>query len=351
MKEIRQVRVNGVLEDVPHNVVNLEKWIEYREKWIEYCNSTSRKVTMSSGREISLPNPQIRKYCKTDKISKKEEEALVLKNKEVAGQVARLNLFKRSCYTKDGSVTLHVNKYFKEHETYILELFGRFLNVKQVHKRLLDEGYNVPYDKLLTFYKKEKEKIRELRNKASEEYDDISLGIKRTRLETLDYLLFDLRQIYDSQPPQNKLNFSKEIRGIIEQARKEVEGDELKLTINGRIDINATIDVAMKNSTLLQNLTIAQMVISRVAARTGIPYGRIVSRLANSFYSKFNGFSVNQDLSQDPIYPSSFNYDIFDLKDRVEEINRVQDIEYQEVEEKSSESILKNRLLELTKKS
>ena len=63
----------------------------------------------------------------------------------------------------------------------------------------------------------------------------------------------------------------KEIRAIIEQARKEVEGDELVLKVNGRIDVEATISMVMKNSVIMQDLTVIQMVMSRVCQRIGVP--------------------------------------------------------------------------------
>ena len=100
------------------------------------------------------------------------------------------------------------------------------------------------------------------------------------------------------------------MRGILDQARKEVEGEELKLTIDGNIDVNATINVAMSSARLLHGLTVNQLIISRVAARLKLPSQYLIDRLAHSYYAKYNGYRTNDDLKTKPIYPTSVQYDI-----------------------------------------
>lgn len=335
--ERRRVVVRGRLEDVPEGVLNLEIWKKYRRAWLDYYNSDEkRKYIFESGKTIKLPYPDLEGYCKRNEISIRELRLAQKKANSCRKEQATITAMQKLAYVPEGSKLRSAKPYallLKENETLMLELFGRFFNPRQVHKKFAENNVKISYEAVLTFFHQNKEKIRELRNKAQENLDDLSVGVKRSRLEILDFLLGDLRELYGKQTNSQKLFYSKEIRGIVEQARKEVEGDELKLTVNGRIDVNATIEVAMNSSSLLRDFTIVQMVMSRVALRTGTPYMKIVTRLANSFYSKFNGFRKNDNLEETPIYPSSFNYDIFEMKPIVDELYRVEDATYTTVEE------------------
>jgi hypothetical protein len=352
----RQIIVRGRPEPVPPDILNLEAWKKYRRGWVDYEANPNRYYTFENGKKVKLPYPGIEEYCKRENIHWRELKlAQKAANKWRATQGYLISM-KKIAYVPPGVSVGFVKSstyLVQENETLMLELFGRFFNPRQVHKKLLDNNIKVHYDTVLKFFNQNREKIRELRNKAQENIDDLSIGIKRGRLEILDFLLGDLKELYNNQAPAQKLNYSKEIRGIIEQARKEVEGDELKLTINGRIDVNTSIEVAMKNSSMLLDFTLVQMVMSRVAARTGVPYMRLVTRLANSFYSKFNGFRKNDNLEETPIYPSSFNYDIFEMRSVVEKLYQIEDSSYTVVEEELPESqveelqVDKTKLLEL----
>lgn len=351
---VKKVIIRGREEEVPKGVMDIEAWKNYRRAWIDYKESPSRDYTFSTGVKVKLPYPGLEKFCENEGISSREMKLAQKKAKEFRSLQASITHMKKLAFTAPGQPPITVRSYsflLKQHETYILELFGKFYNSRQVHKKLLEDKIVVSYEAIHSFFQQNREKIRELRNKAQENIDDLSIGIKRGRLEILDFLLGDLKELYNKQTPSQKISYSKEIRGIVEQARKEVEGDELKLTVNGRIDVTATIETVMRGATLTQDLTIAQMVLSRVAARTGTSYMKLATRLANSFYAKFNGFRKNDNIAEDPIYPSSFNYDIFEMRDRVEELYRVEDASYSIVEEVDREEedlkVDKEKLLQL----
>jgi len=355
--EKKRVMIRGRLEDIPEGVLNLEAWKKYRRAWLDYYNSDEkRKYIFESGKTVKLPYPDLEGYCKRNEISIRELRAAQKKANLCRKEQAHITAMQKLAYITEGAENRGVKPYsflLKENETLMLELFGRFFNPRQVHKKMSENNVKLSYESVLNFFHQNREKIRELRNKAQENLDDLSIGLKRSRLEILDYLLGDLRELYNKQTPTQKLYYSKEIRGIVDQARKEVEGDELKLTVNGRIDVIATLDTSLRNSSMMQDFTIVQMVMSRVAERTGIPYMRLVTRLANSFYSKFNGFRKNDNLQESPIYPSSFNYDIFEMKPLVEELYRVEDSSYTIVEDdlpnevQETRSVDKQKLLEL----
>lgn len=338
--EITKIIINGIEEDVPEDVLRLETWKQYRRKKIEFDKMPERTFVFKAKNQVRLPYPNLKMYCKNNNIKGAELTTVMAadaKLRKLQGTLSSLKQKSRIAPELSAGALRNPNYVLQQYESYILELYGRFLNPRQVHRKLVEEKINLNYTTVSHFFQVHKEKIREIRNRSKEEIDDLSVGIKRGRLEVLDFLLGDLRELYDNQTDYQKLQFSKEIRGIVDQARKEVEGDELKLTINGRIDINATIEGSMREDTILQDLTIIQIVISRVCARTGIPYMKLATRLSNSFYSKFNGFKKNTNLKEDPIYPSAFNYDIFEMKPRIDELYRVEDASYSVVEEALTE--------------
>lgn len=200
---------------------------------------------------------------------------------------------------------------FDEYSSQILEMLGRGWTAQEVHAELLKQGVDIPYRTIFDYHTKNRAQVAELRNKFNEGINDVSLSNKRSRLERLNYLYHEVNQDFEKcNTPLLRGNLSRELRGIIEQARKEVEGENLKLTVEGNIDVNATLGAAIESNKLFYGLTIQQMVISRVAARLHLPSQYLIDRLAHSFYAKHNGYRTNEDLRTKPLYPTSVPYDI-----------------------------------------
>lgn len=196
----------------------------------------------------------------------------------------------------------------------ILEMLGKDLTATEISIVLKKKGEKVHPREIRKFQLQHYEEVQDMRKKWREDLSDLSISVKKSRLNKLNYLLIDLYELYKNAGLSMRLNISKEIRGILEQARKEVEGEELKLTVSGKIDVEATINHYMRDSGLLQGLTIQQLVISRISSRLGLNSQYFMDRLAYSFYAKWNGFRKNDDLKTKPIYPSASNYDILDLE-------------------------------------
>lgn len=316
------VEVDGQFFEIPNDVDpnKLELFKEYCKLKIEW---EKMDRTFKVDDKVTLNFPRVRKkdleYIKDQ--PEKVQREINKKRKEVQTHLVRM-MHAKSRITKKSKK--EVRDELEDMSSELIELFGRDYSVAEVHKILKDRNINIAYPVLLRFAKRNDDKIKELRSKWREEIDDVSISIKRSRLEKLNLLLNDLLQHYEDATPLNKLSYSKEIRGILEQARKEVEGEELKLTVTGRIDIEATISSYLNESQILRDLTIHQMVISRVATRLGIPSMAIIERLANSFYSSFNGFKPNNDLSTKILYPSATNYDILELEEKSKQFENKQ---------------------------
>jgi transposase len=314
--EDRTVEVFGHTEMVPEWVKNLGAYGEYREEQSKLLADEGRLVRAPSGKVLALPSPNFVKIFVKNGFNEEEIKQYAEVNKKYASLQNQITRLKRKAASDDGKHACYIYKdLVKKYDSLLLEYLSAWNSPAETHKKLIEQGIPLRYHDVLNFSRQNVEKIRELRNKVSEEYEDLSIGVKRSRLEKLNYLLNDLMQQYDKQGVSNKIPLAREIRGTLEQARKEVEGDELKLTVNGRIDVEATITTYIQGHSLIQNLTIIQMAASRVAQRLGVPYGKIVDRLANSFYKKHNGFRRTSTMRDNPEYPSAINYDILELQE------------------------------------
>lgn len=313
------VEIKGKKVKVPEFVQNIEAFIEWKTAELEFKANPRRKYTFKNGKTIIIPCPNLKGFFDKNPDCKKEKSAVEKQAKEMRSIQGSVNMLKRKCASKDGASYGKSIKetLFEVHGAQMLEWFGDFKSPYEVHRLLVKKGVEgLTYNSVNRFFHDNTTKIRELRVKIREDYDDLSIGIKRSRLEKLDYLLQSLYEDFEKAAGSSKVQLSREIRGIIDQARKEVEGDELKLTVNGRIDIQATIEAEVRRTNLLQNLTINQIVLSRICNRSDntLSYNQMVNRLAYSFYSKFNGFRAVETLEEKPIYPSSITYDILELE-------------------------------------
>lgn len=312
--EKQTIEVGNQFFEVPNYVEDnkLEEFKDYCQLQLEW-EQANKKFELEEGVIVTFPRV-LKRHKKILQTKPKEvQEEFEKQRQYVQGLLIKMMHSKGRIFKKSSK---DVKAELEDHTTQILELLGQDYSVAEVHKIFKDKNVNIAYPVLLKFAKRNEEKVRELKNIWREGIDDVSISIKRSRLEKLNYLLNDLLQHYERATPLSKITYSKEIRGILDQARKEVEGEEVKLTINGRIDIEATISTYLNQHNILRDLTIHQIVISRVAARLGIPSGAIIDRLAFSFYSKFNGFNSNKDLSTKILYPSAVNYDILDLENK-----------------------------------
>jgi len=292
-------------EDVSENKV--DEFQQFMQAKWEYDHHIDKKFKSSNGKVYPLPCMNLNMVLKL--LPKDEKDIFSQKDREIRSLTGKLNVLRNKVYGttsfKDGEAL------FDEYATDILEMLGKGWNAQEVHAELLRKSVDIPYQTILTFHNKNREKVTALRNEFNEGINDVSLSNKRSRLERLNYLYYEILQDFEkSTTPALKASLSRELRGIIEQAKKEVEGEELKLKVDGSIDVNATMIAAIDHSRNIYGLTIMQMIIARVAARLKLPSQYLIDRLAHSYYAKYNGYRTNDDLKTKPIYPTSIQYDI-----------------------------------------
>lgn len=196
----------------------------------------------------------------------------------------------------------------------IMELFGKFYTVTDVHNVLSKEyRIKVPEDELRKFYVEHRDLITKRRADYVLNSKEFRIATETGRLEVLNRLLVEF-EVKNKAAGGSNLEISNMILRIIEQARKEVKGNELKMTVDGRIDVSATVHAESNVVEVMKHLSINALVIGLTAAKAGLNPAVLIGQLANSWYSQFNGFNGNIMEGKDVRLPSalirSYDWDV-----------------------------------------
>lgn len=335
---------------LPKKIVNKKAYQEYIKLKEEYDNHPFR-VIQTSDPEIIINTPTATtiKKRKIVNLPKREIEEILKKNKIIQSIRFRLNQIEKKAYGGTNKTLL-----LDEIRDDLIDKFSRYYSTKEVHKYVIEElGYgNFTYGEIRVFEYKSRPRIDELKKEYEKNYKDITIGEKRSRLNTINYLLLDRMQIYQKTHVRED---SKEARALLEQARKEVEGDKIHLNIDGSIDINTTLILTKEHrEVVFKDMIIGQMIISRVASRLKQNSAFLQDRLMNGYYSKFNGFSKNDNLSQNsPKFPSDMVYNFAEIQENHTKRSEGDDKlkEFPEITEakKEKSSLVKQKIMDIIK--
>ena len=149
-------------------------------------------------------------------------------------------------------------------------------------------------------------KIDELKKDWEQDYSDIRLGHRRSRLDELSWLYGKTKDKYKGYESRED---AKLLLQILDHIKKEVDGD---LVINGKIqvDIEQTINLQIQIE-MIKEFNITAFIIAKIAGKLNINPLFLMSRLAHSHYAKFTGFAAaNKDeMTEAEIYsPTSIVY-------------------------------------------
>ena len=222
------------------------------------------------------------------------------------------NYFKRGSVNNDIDARLQNKRFFDERGSELIEYFGRFFTLHEVHRTINEEwGYTISLKSLGQWRVDNIDSINARQEEFKTDYAPVRLGYKRSRLDELNYLYQTRKDIYKKSL---KLEDGKEMRGTLDQIRKEVEADTL--TINGKLSIDHELRIQQQvNTELMKGINIKALVLSRVAAKLQINPVVLQYQLINSYYAKFTGFQRADDniLTDEIVYPSAHIYDFDDL--------------------------------------
>lgn len=180
--------------------------------------------------------------------------------------------------------------------SYIVKLFGEMNGVDDVQKILKEEKkIKLTQKELQAIFAKKKAEIESKRAVFLASSNQYKVATEAGRLQIINTIIIDLQHRYQKYFAEEKeekaLIFEREIRNMLEQARKEVKGNELKLTVDGKIDIVATLHGQENVSRVFRTLPINSIIIGLVAAKSGLDPTVLVHQLATSYYKDFNGFN------------------------------------------------------------
>ncbi|MBW3021686.1 hypothetical protein KY328_02100, partial [Candidatus Woesearchaeota archaeon] len=239
----------------------------------------------------------------------------------------------------------------------LIDLLGKFWTEQEV-VRHLKEKYNavMPQMEVKHFKKKHAKAIDEAKSKYIVNNRDFKVAHEAGRLEVINEQLSHWLHEHKRQPSDR---VSRLIMLCLEQARKEIKGNELKLEVDGTININATLHAKENLQTIFQDVNINTLILAKVAAKAGKNPLMIAHSLETSYYSKFNGFNGVPNFDEKPESPvnliKQYNWsELEGLHREMSEKERKSRAEIQDayiVEDSSVQSEIKTSLLASLKKT
>lgn len=335
----RVIQIPDYLEGQPKNVI--EEWKKWEELSYQITNFPNRFVDCVNPKtgdvrtfDCLCPPGIIQKALNNFGVEPSEAQKIIKISKEV--QVLKTEKGRQNTRwskhvfgKKAGEGTI-----LSVRSSELLELYGKYYTTDEIMKIIQrDWGFSVKYEALKDFYNNNLDKIERKRAEFVIKGKETRLATDAGRMELLSSLAWEMEAKFLKT---KSLEVSKELRSIIEQIRKEVKGEEIRLTIDGKIDIQATIQANQSLHEALGKLPINMIIIGLTAAKQKVNPAHIIASLTNSYYSKFNGFNELKT-KEDIMLPGQFikNYDWNQIRMYNEE--NIQDVEAIEVYEKIPE--------------
>jgi hypothetical protein len=192
----------------------------------------------------------------------------------------------------------------------MIELFGRMFSGPEVHEVCLRQWkLSVTLNQVSDFRKQEMIEINKRVEEHKRTYSDIRLGHKRSRLEELVWLYNDRKRKYEIS---GKGEDHRLLLSTLDQIKKEAEGDLIRIDGNINFGLDQTIENHIQKD-LNKTIPIKELVLARVAAKTGVDPINLINFLNKSLYRKVLD-AETVDFEEMPQYPSLQNYDFDKIK-------------------------------------
>ena len=220
----------------------------------------------------------------------------------------------------------------------IIELAGKFYAIDEIIEQVREKkGYRLSYDDCKRVISLYNGIIEQKRKEYMADARAFRVATESGRIEVLNKLLDYWNREF--QKKNNALRVSAEIRAILEQARKEVKGNQVELTVNGQIDVNASMQGRANVMRLMSSISINALVIGLTAAKVGVSPSTLMAQLTSSWYKDVNGFTANSVDPKAIQLPSLLikQYDWSEMEAKSKEFLQnihtlAEDIEYEDVE-------------------
>ncbi len=334
----------------PDQVTDKEAWVDYLSLKGQLEETKQRYFTTSDkgGLIIDLCT-SVDIICKmTVHLPREEQDRIIEAGGPFRSNIRKLTHLKRRALGKlqEKNDSSEFSKLTVK-QSEIIELFGKFYSVRDVYSIIIrDWGYDINIYEVQQFYKRNRDKIEQIQKEYEHKgHKSIRLTKRRSRLEELSLIYEKLKQKFLDNETDGT---AKMMQQVIESIKKEVDGD---VVINGKmkIEVEETVNHQVFND-MMRDFNITALIIGRLAGRLNVNPLYIISRLSNSMYSKFTGFSKPEiSREEDEInYPSQITYEMERIKELYVQNNNQDNMnkELPRIENKVVNLSLKEKLIE-----
>lgn len=221
-----------------------------------------------------------------------EDEKVLLKNVKNRHNRQMLILRDFEISLADKLAIKNVNIGASRSTSLIIDLAGKFYAIDEIIEQVREKkGYHLTYDDCKRVISLYNGIIEQKRKQYMADARAFRIATESGRIEVLNKLLDYWNREFNKK--SNTLKVSAEIRAILEQARKEVKGNQVELTVNGQIDLNASMQGKANIMRLMSSISINALVIGLTAAKVGISPSTLMAQLTSSWYKDVNGFTAN----------------------------------------------------------
>lgn len=306
---------------IPESVVNTESYYQLNEVLKhELLNDKRLYKTSDVNLTIDLAQSLNNVKKKISHLPLPEQKDILANAHAVRALYGKVSVLKQHAYGMVRGNYVEDNGLLVPRTTELLELFGRFHTVEEIHK-IINQEWKLDVSKatISAFKGKHEVKIIELQEKYKRNFSHVRLGYKRSRLDELTFLYQSRKELREVSPTVDN---DRLMLQMLEQVRKECEGDEIKINFEGKLDVNATINLHIQTD-VMQKVAIKDIVLSRLCAKYNVDPKLILHRLHRSIYAKFTGTKpADGDIMEDQIiYPSQHIYDFDKIKKLNQKIN------------------------------
>lgn len=304
-----------ILSEQPRKIVNQEAYDEYLRLKNAPILNDKKYMTASDGTTINLgwfPD-QLQRKVEHLPI---EEQSKFIKFKKIYFQThCKMNGMKAKAFGGQADENGETKKsLFAQKEMEMIELFGRMFTIKEVFAIVSGEWkIRCKIQQVQDFRTAHIDAIIKKIEEHKRTYSDIRLGHKRSRLEELTWMYMKRKAMYNAS---GKADDHRLLLQTIEQIRKEAEGDNLRIDANIIHNIEGAVNDHIEKD-LTKNLSVKELIIARVAAKTNTPVARLVADLSRGWYSKMLQVQAEEAIVISE-FPSTQNYD-FDRIGRIAE--------------------------------
>ena len=312
-QEVREKIVDPIAFDKYMSLMNNALLVKYRNE----------AHTCSDGTPINMATP---KHIIKEKIEHLEDSEIekILKIKSVydgihCKAIGYKSLAFGGVHRSVSAERKNLSNLVEFRKEEIIELFGRMFSESEVHKILVEE-WKIPVsvNTIRMFYKRYNELIQQKREEYKRTYSNVRLAVKRSRLDELTWMYISHKDKYKRNKNANDL---KVLISLLEQIRKEVEGESIRIDGNLDVKIESTVNIHLQKE-VFKEISLNQIILSRVASRTGTNSFRLLKSLVDSCYSKFTGLLSAPETEEGEVveYPSFENYDWVEIERKQGEI-------------------------------